>query len=357
MASFLIVRLGALGDIVHGLPVVAALRTAYPTSRLDWLVDVRHQRILALVPELTARVVVDTRRVAGPTGVAKIVRTLRHARYDVAIDLQGLIKSALLARLSGAARVVGFARAHLRERLATRFYTESIDPGESRHVVDKALALVRAIGVDAASRRFPLAVPGSSVPAEVRVALGIAGDAPFIALNPGAAWPNKRWPAERFGALASALRARTGLRSAVLWGPGEEALAQAVTAASAGAAIVAPRTTLEDAVALLASARLVVSGDTGPFHLAAALGIPVVGLYGPTDPARNGPWAPDDISVSRSPQCLCSHLRRCRADDWCLLDIGVDEVTEQAVRRLSSSARPGSKGDAAVPVQPEHEAR
>jgi len=342
MHALLIVRLGALGDIVHGLPVVAALRAAFPSSRLDWLVDVRHRRILELVPELTARMAIDTRRAGGPTGVLPVVRTLRAARYDAAIDLQGLLKSAVLARLSGAARVVGFARAHLRESMAGLFYTESVDPGGSPHVIDKALALVKALGVEAAPRRFPLVVPASSAPAQVRLALGLAPDAPFVALNPGGAWPNKRWPAERFGALAASLRSRTGLSSAVLWGPGEEPIAHAVSAGSGGAAVVSPPTTLEDAVALVASARLVVSGDTGPIHLAAAVGTPVVGIYGPTDPARNGPWSPDDVSVSRSAQCRCFHQRTCRAPHWCLLDVTVDEVVEAAVGRLSASEVPRS---------------
>jgi heptosyltransferase I len=335
VTSILIVRLGALGDIVHGVPAAAALRAAYPDARLDWLVDVRHRHLLDLVPILTNRIAIDTRALRGPIGVPQAVRSLRAAGYDFAIDLQGLLKSAVLARASGADRVIGLARSHLREGAASAFYNSTVDPGPARHVVDRGLALAAAAGASAAVRPFPFATPASEAPARVRSALHLAEGAGFAAINPGAAWPNKRWPADRFGALAAALRKRAGLRSIVLWGPGEEELAQAVCAGSDGAAAPAPRTSLDDLIAILASARLVVSGDTGPLHLAAAVGAPIVGLYGPTDPARNGPWAADDVVVSRSPVCQCFHQRRCHAQRWCLLDVGVDEVIEAAMRRLA----------------------
>jgi heptosyltransferase I len=288
--------------------------------------------------------------------VVKVVRTLRAARYDVALDLQGLLKSAMLARVSGARRVVGFVRGEVREAAAAAFYDGAVDPRPARHVLDRgrAVAAAAAPTIDSGgpglpapgsglprdgsrfgAARFPFTIPASDVPARVRSSLGIGADAAFVALNPGAAWPNKRWPAERFGALAAALRGRTGLRSIVLWGPGEEALARAVSDASESAAQPAPPTALEDLIALVASARLVVSGDTGPLHLAAAVGAPIVGLYGPTDPARNGPWSPDDRVVSRSPICQCFHQRRCHAARWCLDDVTVGDVLEAALARLS----------------------
>jgi heptosyltransferase I len=337
VTSILIVRLGALGDIVHGAAAAAALRAAYPDARLDWLVDVRHRHLLDLVPILSHRIAIDTRAWRGPTGVPSVVRALRAVGYDFAIDLQGLLKSAMLAHLSGAQRVIGFTRSQVREGLASAFYNIAIDPGPARHVIDRGLALAAAAGASTTARTFPFTVPQSDAPARARAALGLAEGESIAVLNPGGAWPNKRWPADRFGALAQALRDRAGLRSIVLWGPGEEALARAVCEASGGAAAPAPRTTLDDLVAIVARARLVVSGDTGPLHLAAAVGAPIVGLYGPTDPARNGPWATDDVVVSRSAICQCSHQRRCHAQRWCLLDAGVDEVIEASLRRLSTS--------------------
>ena len=300
--AWLIVRLGALGDIVHALPLAAALREAGPDARIDWLVDVRHRAILDFVDGISGVVAVDTRRMRGPTGVPAVVRALRAARYDAAIDAQGLVKSAVLARLAGAGRVVGFERAHLREPLAAWAYGETVVPA-GPHVLDKAAALARALGAQAAPPRFPLQPPRSDVVTRARTALGVAADRPFAVLNPGAAWPNKRWPADRFGALARHLHARHGWTSIVTWGPGEEALAAAVVAAAnaegGAVAAIAPPTDLGSLLTLLAAASLLVAGDTGPLHLAAALGTPVVGLYGPTNPRRNGPYGQLENCINR----------------------------------------------------------
>jgi heptosyltransferase I len=337
MTRVLIVRLGALGDIVHALPAAAALRDAFPTARIDWLVDAKYRALLDLVPVVDARIAVDSRQWAGARAPLAVIRELRRAQYDVALDLQGLVKSAVFARASGARRVIGYGPPHLREPSARFFYTEqvSLSANDGVHVVAKALATLRAIGIDRPAQRFPLEECPSPVPACTRQILELPPDAPFAILNPGAAWPNKRWPADRFGALAGELRARHGLRSAVLWGPGEETLAAQVAASSSGAAEMAPATSLADVIALTRAARLFVSGDTGPIHLAAAVGTPVVGIYGPTDPRRNGPWGPDDRCVSRFDRCACHHQRRCRIAAWCLADITLNEVLEAVEWRLA----------------------
>ena len=158
----------------------------------------------------------------------------------------------------------------------------------------------------------------------------------FALLNPGAAWPNKRWPPSRLAEVAIVLRERHGLTSVVLWGPGEEALAQEVVEAANGAAVLSPPTTIRDLVALTRGAALMVSGDTGPTHIAAAVGTPIVGIYGPTRPARNGPLSPHDVTVSRDAVCACHHLRQCTRDRMCLLDIEVAEVVDAVERRLAA---------------------
>ena len=155
-------------------------------------------------------------------------------------------------------------------------------------------------------------------------------------INPGAAWPNKRWPPERFGAVAAFLRERFGLPSIALWGPGEEPLAQAVAGSSNGAAHVAPQTTIADLVELSRAASLMVSGDTGPLHIAGAAGTPIVSLFGPTDPLRNGPWVPEDETISRWAECACRYQRRCRRATWCLADITVGEVTAAIEKRMTT---------------------
>ena len=360
MSRFLIVRLGALGDVVHAIPVAAALRRAYPTARIDWLVSARHREILDLVPIIDRRLVISDRawgtgvrtaetQAQGPLSPTRsllaAIRELRLARYDIAIDLQGLIKSAVLARSSGAPRVIGFASRYARERTARLFYTDAYDPGrgglydprETRHVVDINLGLLGVIGVTAGKAEFPIEDVDSAVACAMRERTG----GRYAVLNPGAAWPNKRWPPARLAAIAVELRERHGLMSVVLWGPGEETLAAQVVAGAAGAAVLSPKTAIADLVALARRAALMVSGDTGPTHIAAALGTPIVGIYGPTRPARNGPMSPLDITVSRDAVCQCHHLRRCRLERMCLLDIEVAEVLDACERRLAAEAASG----------------
>jgi heptosyltransferase-1 len=330
MKRFLVVRLGSLGDLVHALPAVSAIRRAHPDAEIDWLVDAVHRDFLALVPVISSIVVLRDRTVAAWLETRRLLRT---REYDLAIDFQGLLKSAALARLSGARRVIGFDRGSLRESAAAPFYTERTEVGEGRHVIEKNLRLAAALGAKTDAVEFPLARHDSPAMTTLR-AQGV-GD--YVVINPGAAWPNKRWPPESFGHLARILRDRDALRSIVLWGPDELAIAQAVVASSDGAAIVAPETKMPDLVAMARQTRLFVSGDTGPLHIAAAVGAPVVGLFGPTNPKRNGPWNPRDVSISRYEACDCDYERRCRrTEGWCLGEISVDEVAAAARRRLAN---------------------
>jgi ADP-heptose:LPS heptosyltransferase len=208
--------------------------------------------------------------------------------------------------------------------MASAFYTEKIDPGNAVHIIARNMALARAVGFVTPEIRLPLAAGDNMVSQRTNVAV----------MNPGAGWPNKQWHPARFGQLASAIRQRHGLRSVVTWGPGEESLAHAVVQASDGAAEAAPATSLASLMALLRSATVVVSGDTGPIHLAAAAGTPVVGIYGPTDPRRNGPWSPLDETVSRFDTCVCHHKRRCHRASRCLDDIEMDDVFRAVSARL-----------------------
>lgn len=339
MASrLLIVRLGALGDIVHAVPVLTALRQHDPSLQIDWLVDAAYAPMLECVPDVHQRIVVRRRdatptgaRVfdATPSGYVQAVAHLRRQRYLVALDLQGLIKSALWARLSGARRVIGFSADHLRERQAAWFYSETVAPPSGVHVVRKNLALAEALGASGASIQMPLRA--DRTPAIEAASAG----PPYAVINPGAAWPNKRWPATQFAAVARHLRARHHLRTLVTYGPGEQSLAGAVVEAAGGAASLAPPTRIGEMVALMEGARLVVSGDTGPLHIAAAMGAPLVALFGPTWPARNGPWHPDDAVVSRAEVCQCHHKRQCRIGAPCIESISVDEVTAAVDLRLA----------------------
>ena len=330
----LVVRLGSLGDLVHALPAVAALRGRFPDADIDWVVDAPHRELLDLVPVLSRRYVWHRWQ-----GLVSTLRQLRRRRYDIAYDLQGLIKSAALARGSGARRIVGFAPSALREPAAAWLYSERRDPGAVRHVIEKNLALVAPeVGVLGGAWAFPLLVGERPVVSAVRASLGEGSDR-FVIVNPGASWETKRWPPNRFGAVAAFVRRVHHLRSVVVWGPGEEHLAADVIGHAGGAAVLAPPTSLADLLALCREAALVVSGDTGPLQLASAVGTPVVAIFGPTDPGRNGPWAAADRAVSRFTECRCHHRRRCRAARWCLSTISVDEVCRDVSVRLSASPR------------------
>lgn len=343
-ARLLIVRMGALGDIVHALPVLAALRTQRPDVRVDWLVDARYAGVLDLVDGLARMVVVRATddaasdsavRFAGVAGMGRALAFLRRQTYAAAIDLQGLIKSAVFARGSGAARVLGFERRALREPAAAFCYGEHVTVDDRGHVVHKNLAMLAPLGVPAAGVAFPWAARDSAAAAQVATDTRVVAGG-FVLLNPGAAWENKRWPVEHFGALARALGERHGLVSVVTWGPGEQARADAVVAHAGAHAFLSPPTALHDVLALARAARLCVSGDTGPLHLAASVGTPIVGLFGPTRPERNGPWLAADLAVSRAGECVCFHKRQCLRGQACIDRIGVDEVLDACTRRLAT---------------------
>lgn len=332
----LLVRLSAIGDVVHTLPVLAALRRAgWETA---WLVEPLAAPLLRDNPALDELVEAPSARrfALGPARSA--LAALRATRADVALDLQGLWKSALWARLSGTPRVLGYAGRWRREPASAVLVRERVQ-GESErgHVIDKNLALLRPLGVEALGlREFPLP-RAAAERASVQRRLDEMGLRDFAILNPGGGWASKLWPAERFGQLAQGLR-RGGLPSLVTWGPGEEALAERTVAASEGAALRCFATTLLEFVELARRARVVVAADTGPMHLAAAVGAPVVALFGPTDPERNGPFASEDEVVRRVPPCAPCHRRMCLRHAGVMETIGMQDVMEAVERRLSAAA-------------------
>jgi heptosyltransferase-1 len=329
--NVLVVRLGALGDVVHTIPAVAALRRALSGARIDWLVDAKHREMVDLVTVVDGVVPVEHSFGAWRAAIS----ALRHTRYDIAIDFQGLLKSAVLARASGAARVIGFSIWHLREKAARPFYSAT-GAAQGGHVIRKNLRLLHVLGIEADAIEFPVATLESR-------AGGLLGQfvaGPYALINAGAAWPNKRWPAARFGELATFLAEARGLTPVILWGPGEAPLAQAIIDASGGRAVLAPPTKVRDLVALARGASLVISGDTGPLHIATAVGTPTVSIFGPTNPERNGPWRAEDAVVSRFEQCACHYDRRCHRRAWCLLDVQASEVCAAVQRRLSAAEEP-----------------
>ena len=363
----LVVRLSAMGDIIHTLPAAAALRLAFPHATLGWLVEERWAELLCTLRHPRAgrrspqRPLVDCihsvntaewRRAPFSFNtwqqMAAGLSQLRGIQYDAAIDFQGAVRSALLGRWSGAPIVYGSAQP--RENVASMFYTrEVLLQTQGTHVVEQALALAGAVvsstivSSATASAIAPI-LPTAIIPtptAEARAELPVDRDAEnkiagvtqdgndFAILNPGAGWGAKRWPVERYGQVAKEL-AKDGLCSFINYGPGEKELAVAVEAAGAGAARKIS-CSISELIALTRRARLFIGGDTGPMHLAAALKIPVVAIFGPTDPARNGPFGTRSI-VLRSASSMTDHTRR-REPEQGLLEITVGEVVA-ATRKL-----------------------
>ena len=331
----LIVRLSSIGDVVHTLPTLAALRQH--GWEAGWIVEPASRVLLEENPALDQVVATPAAKAFRWTEARSAVRALRARRYDVALEFQGLWKSAAWARFAGARRVIGYARRWRREPASALLLGEQAElPLGRDHVIDKNLALLGPLGIEAAGlREFPLP---SSPEAIARVDQDVRdrGGGDFAILNPAGGWASKLWPAELFGEVAKGLRER-GLRSIVTWGPGEEGLADRVVASSDGAAVRSFPTTLLDYVELARRARLVIAADTGPLHLACAVGTPVVALFGPTDPGRNGPFAPADEVVRRTPPCAPCYSRTCARHAGVMAEIPATEVLAAAERRLASA--------------------
>jgi heptosyltransferase I len=355
----LIVRLSAMGDVIHTLPAVHALREAFPRAHIGWLIDERWAELLCAPGSprrgrrSSSRPLVDEVHVINlkawgksPLSMSTLQRAatvwndVRDVHYDAAVDLQGAIRSAVLARLSGARVVYGAAEP--RESPASLWYTRKV-VARGRHVIEQNLSVAEGLighevknTAEDIARELPRDLPRDpQVEARIEQELAEQGVRDFAILNPGAGWGAKRWPAERYGEVAGRL-ASLGICPLVNYGPGEEDLFRAVLAASGGRAK-PTKGSITDLIALTRRARLFIGGDTGPLHLAAALQVPAVAIFGPTDPARNGPYGTRSV-VLRSAESVTSHARRAEADEG-LLTIGSEAVVAAAHKLLASDPR------------------
>ena len=340
----LIVKLGSIGDIVHTLPSLAAMRRALPRAEISWVVERRAAEILRDNPFLNRLIEVDTKALrrwpmSGETLLAprQQLRRLRASTFDAALDFQGLLKSASIARLSGAKLAYGFAREALREPPSRFLLNKTVRVPLRSHVIVKNLALVEgALGIPVPTDPLEFEFPIATTPAHEREAdEALAGvQDRFAILNPGGGWPTKLWSAERFGALADELWTHQGLSSLVTYGPGERALAEKVLSVSRTGKARAISPSLKGFFALAKRASLYVGGDTGPTHLAVAAGTPVAGLFGPTEWWRNGSPRLEDICIERNDiDCRVDcHRRSC--SQWICMDISVEQVLSFAAERL-----------------------
>ncbi len=327
---FAVVRLGSLGDIVHTFPAVAALRKSFPAAEIVWLTHPRWVSLVASSGLATEIWPLDSREL---TSVRQSVSRLRNFRPDAAIDYQGLWKSAFPGFLAGVTRRIGFSSDTIREYGVPILYTDRVKT-RTPHIADQNGELSLCAGAQTPVEEINLCVSPED---EVRIKTQLRNDGveSYVVVSPGGGWRSKCWPAERYGALCMAIRNETGLRSVINFGPGEESLLAAVKSRSGNSQPLGWNGELGSLMALLKNARCMVGGDTGPLHLAAALRTPVVALFGPTDPARNGPYPPQPI-VLRSRNAVTSY-KRGDVSDPSLLELSVEQVFAALKSRLESA--------------------
>lgn len=326
---FAVVRLGSLGDIVHTFPAVAGLRDSFPTAPIVWLAHPRWIGLIASSNLATEIWPVDSRDLSS---VRQVIRQLRDFRPDAVIDFQGLWKSAIPQFLAGNRRRIGFSSSTIREFGVPILYSERVEC-RTTHIADQNGEL----SLQAGAQRGVADVALQVLPRDQEAAcnrLRKENLNSYIALSPGGGWRSKCWPADRFGALCQLIRKEMNLRCVVNYGPGEEGLFTAIKNSSGNAEPVAWDGELGCLMAMLKNARCVVGGDTGPLHLAIALRTPAVALFGPTDPARNGPYPPNEI-VLRSPSAKTSHSR-VAATDSSMLELSVEDVFAAVVKRIGA---------------------
>ena len=333
---FLAVRLSSLGDLVHTLPVVPALRSAFPDAEIDWVVDWRWSPLINLVRGINE---VISLRPSFP-GYLRCMGRVRQAGYSCVIDFQGIYRSAILGWISGAERRIGRDRNSARERGAARFYTDRVVP-VGQHVAEMSMSLAMHAGARRpAVMQFPIQAAAQDL-RRVRERLRDEGAENYVVVSPGGGWKSKCWPAERFGALCAEVWRRHAIRSVINLAPGEEQLAETVVAHSLAARPIVYCPALPELVALLSQALLVVGGDTGPLHLAAALGTRVVALFGPTNASRNGPL-PHGVVIqnhsSNPPNYQRGDYVRGRSYSPEMLSITVDQVLTAAEQEMSRTS-------------------
>lgn len=337
MPRILIVRLSAVGDVIHGLPVASALRDAYPESWIGWVVEGRAGDLLEGHPDLDQVIRVPRRWLKSARTVWQVRRELRALEIDVTVDLQCLTKSAVMAWLSGASRRLGVGGDDGRE--LSKWLNNELTLLDAPHVVEHYLGILKPLGIETPAVRFVLPEHDQERRfAERLLEQYRLESGEFVVLNPGAGWPSKIWPAERYGVVARWLAEHRQLSSLVVWGdPAEQSLAEAIVNASGGKAVLAPATTLRELAAVSRRARLFIGSDTGPLHLAVAVGAPSISLHGASRADWCGAYGPESRALQAVYADGTARQRR-SADNQAMQAISVDMVLEACRDLLGPAA-------------------
>ena len=327
----LVVKLSSIGDVVQSLPVAAALKRRFPEAHIAWAVGPAAAEAVAGNPHLSEVLAVGGSGEDGPgvesvppiTAPMRLRRALRERRFDLALDLQGLFKSGLIAYLSGARERVGFRS--LQEGAFLFYNRWPVRDRPGVHAVEVYLDFAEALGARREPVEFTIAVSEGDCRA---VDALVEGGGDLAALIPGARWDSKRWPIERFAATADAVAEEFGLRATVVGGPGDAELGRAIVAAARSRVLdLTGKTSLKQAAEVFRRCRVTVGNDTGPLYLCAAMGTPTVALFGPTDPRRLGPYGEGHAKVVTEVECAPCRNRRC-VPLRCMESIAVERVVE-----------------------------
>ena len=322
-----LIKPSALGDIAHSLPVLSALRQRFPTAHISWIVNRSYAPILDGHPDLNEIVPFDRGAlrqglIRGGVAFGRFLRHLRAQRFDMVIDLQGLLRTGLMTLASGAAVRIGLATAREGAPLC---YTHRVDDRtDVRHAVDRYWRVVEALGDAPSIRRFH--VPVQADAASRAAQLLQAHPRPWLAVGVGSRWLTKRWPPEHFAALVRHAQQQFGGAALFVGTPEEAPLAEQAAALVHGPALqLTGKTTLPQLVALLAQADAMIANDTGPLHLAVALGRPVVAPYTCTLIEKTGPYGQDERAVATSIWCRGSYLKTCPRME-CMAELTPDRL-------------------------------
>lgn len=321
--KILVIKPSSLGDVVHSLPFLNVLRDRFPRSEIHWIIAKGFEGLLEGHPMINRLLIINKNEWKKIKNVKDTIselrslfKSLKKEKFDIVADLQGLLRSGVLTAATGASVRVGFKEAREGSSI---FYTHRVEGGKDIHAVDRYLKIAKFLGCDIADVCFPLPLSfGSS-----RVTQYLP-DKEYAVLVPGARWKTKKWPPEKFGELAS----RLPMEFLIVGGKSDTDISNKVVNSSKGNAVsIAGKTNIKELIETMRKAKFVVSNDSGPMHIAAAIGVPVFAIFGPTNPLRTGPYGKGHIIIRKGVECSPCYKRSCR-DIKCMEMIGVKEVAD-----------------------------